>query len=236
MMPQSLVVFICLQGVVGMWERVLPALGGVILGYVFGAIPTGYLVGKAWGIDVRHFGSGRTGGSNVFRSLGWGAGALTGLGDVLKGVLAVLIVRWLVGDELAASLAGAAAVCGHNWPAVLSFRGGAGGATAGAVLCTLSPIVGAIVVPLAIFVLFVIRYASLATLTAVVGAVIGLTIRWLVTGDPNGYVYVFGFALPTLVAVLVSLRPNIIRLLRGHEKRINFDFKRLLPHKRVDAG
>lgn len=219
-----------------MLERVLLVLGSVILGYVFGAIPTGYLIGKARGVDVRRFGSGRTGGANVFRSLGWAAGALTGLGDVLKGVLAVLIVRWLVGDELAASLAGAAAVIGHNWPATLSFRGGAGGATAGAVLCTLSPIVGAVVVPLAVFVLFVVRYASLATLTAVGGAVIGLSIRWLVTGDPNGYVYVLGFALPTLIAVILSLRPNITRLLQGREKRINFDFKHLITDEQADVG
>ncbi len=204
------------------WMSVGASLAAVLVGYLLGSVPSGWLIGKAHGIDVRHFGSGRTGGSNVFRSLGLGAAALTGFGDVTKGVLAVWLARWLFGNELAAALAGAAAVVGHNWPVTLGFRGGAGGATAGAALCALSPTVGLVVVPIAVFMLFGVRYASLATLTAAVGGLVGLFVRWYIVGDDAGLIYVLAFGLPVAIAVIIGLRPNITRLLQGREKRLDF--------------
>lgn len=204
------------------WTSVGASLAAVLVGYLLGSVPSGWLIGKAHGIDVRHFGSGRTGGSNVFRSLGLGAAALTGFSDVAKGAFAVWLARWLFGNELAAALAGAAAVVGHNWPVTLRFRGGAGGATAGAALCALSPTVGLVVVPVALFMLFGVRYASLATLTAAVGGLVGLLVRWYIVGDDAGLIYVLAFGLPVAVAVIIGLRPNITRLLQGREKRLDF--------------
>lgn len=204
------------------WFSVKASFLAVLLGYFLGAVPSGWLIGKAYGIDVRHYGSGRTGGANVFRSLGWGAAAFTGFMDVAKGALAVWLARWLFGSELAAALAGAAAVVGHNWPITLRFRGGAGGATAGAVLCALSPTVGIVVVPVALFMLFVVRYASLATLTVAIGGFLGLLVRWYLIGDEAGLHYVLAFALPAAIAILIGLRPNIARLLQGREKRLDF--------------
>ncbi|MCC7352922.1 MAG: glycerol-3-phosphate acyltransferase [Anaerolineae bacterium] len=204
------------------WSSIGASLAAVLVGYLLGSVPSGWLIGKAHGIDVRHFGSGRTGGSNVFRSLGWRAAAITGLSDILKGALAVWLARWLFGNELAAALAGAAAVVGHNWPVTLRFRGGAGGATAGAALCALSPAVGLVIVPLAVFMLFGVRYASLATLTAALGGLVGLFVRWYILGDDAGLIYVLAFGLPVVVAVIIGLRPNITRLLQGREKRLDF--------------
>src|SRR5512143_650380 len=101
-----------------------------IAGYLIGSIPTGYLVvGALTGIDVRKVGSGRTGGTNAMRAGGVRAFALTGIGDMLKGIAAVLaarlIVTWLAaGDRpLAEAVAGFAAVCGHNWSVFLGFKG-----------------------------------------------------------------------------------------------------------------
>jgi acyl phosphate:glycerol-3-phosphate acyltransferase len=205
-----------------MWMSIGASLAAVLLGYMLGSVPSGWLVGKAHGIDVRHFGSGRTGGSNVFRSLGFGAAALTGLSDVLKGALAVWLARLIFGNELAAALAGAAAVVGHNWPVTLRFRGGAGGATAGAALCALSPTVGLVVIPIAVFMLFGVRYASLATLTAAIGGLAGLLVRYAIVGDQAGLVYAVAFGLPVAVAVIIGLRPNITRLIQGREKRLDF--------------
>ena len=204
------------------WTSVGASLAAVLVGYLLGSVPSGWLIGKAHGIDVRHFGSGRTGGGNVFRSLGLGAAALTGVSDVVKGVLAVWLARWLFGNELAAALAGAAAVVGHNWPVTLRFRGGAGGATAGAALCALSPTVGLVVVPVAFFMLFGVRYASLATLTAAVGGLVGLFVRWYIVGDDAGLIHILAFGLPVAIAVIIGLRPNITRLLQGREKRLDF--------------
>ena len=176
------------------WTSVGASLAAVLVGYLLGSVPSGWLIGKAHGIDVRHFGSGRTGGGNVFLSLGMGAAALTGVSDVVKGVLAV----------------------------TLRFRGGAGGATAGAALCALSPTVGLVVVPVAFFMLFGVRYASLATLTAAVGGLVGLFVRWYIVGDDAGLIHILAFGLPVAIAVIIGLRPNITRLLQGREKRLDF--------------
>ena len=101
-----------------------------LIGYLLGAIPVGYLVGKTQGIDVRQYGSGRTGGTNVLRSVGLGAAFFTILGDGLKVMIAVLAARAIMSTPLAEVLAGLGAVGGHNWSFFISFRGGAGAITA----------------------------------------------------------------------------------------------------------
>ena len=94
------------------WANIILA---ILLGYSLGSIPFGYLFGRLKGVDVRQYGSGRTGGTNVYRAAGTWVALLTGLFDVLKGVAAVLLARQFLGSEVAAALAGAFAVCGHNW-------------------------------------------------------------------------------------------------------------------------
>jgi acyl phosphate:glycerol-3-phosphate acyltransferase len=100
----------------------------VVLGYLIGSIPTGYLIGKSRGVDVRKFGSGGTGGTNVFRTLGKGAAIATGLVDVLKGTLAAYLGFRIAGDW-GYALAGIAALVGHSYPVWLGFRGGKSVAT-----------------------------------------------------------------------------------------------------------
>lgn len=101
-------------------------LGGLI-GYVLGAIPTG-----AWacqvlrGVDIRQRGSGHTGGTNVARTAGFSAGALTAIIDVALAALAVAGAAALTADPWAASLAGVMAVVGHNWSVFIGFGGGIG--------------------------------------------------------------------------------------------------------------
>jgi acyl phosphate:glycerol-3-phosphate acyltransferase len=203
-----------------MWYQILIAIMAAALGYLLGAVPVGYLIGKAWGVDVRKFGSGRTGGTNVWRATKalWPP-ALTVLGDIAKGMVAVYLARYLFGSELAAALAGAAAVIGHIWPVFLAFRGGAGGVTAGATLVALSPITGGIVAIIAIAILIISRYASLATLTAAVGGLIVLALTaWLLpTGHPWTHV-IYGAV--ASAAVVWALRPNLKRLIEGNERRI----------------
>src|SRR2546430_2775575 len=92
----------------------------IVIGYLLGSIPTGQMVGTlAGGVDLRRYGSGKTGATNVLRTLGWGAAVVVLAGDLAKGIVAVLIARWLVRDPnaqpLAEVLAGLAAVVGHNW-------------------------------------------------------------------------------------------------------------------------
>ena len=140
------------------------------IGYVCGLLQTGYLIGKINHIDIRKEGSGNAGSTNALRVMGWKAGLLTFAGDVLKCVIAILIVRYLFEDSefvpLLAMYAGAGATLGHNFPFYLKFKGGKGIAVlAGLVISTkvwMSPI------PLAAFLIAVIftRYVSLGSLLA----------------------------------------------------------------------
>ncbi len=140
------------------------------IGYVCGLLQTGYLIGKINHIDIRKEGSGNAGSTNALRVMGWKAGLMTFAGDVLKCVIAILIVRYLFEDSefvpLLAMYAGAGATLGHNFPFYLKFKGGKGIAVlAGLVISTkvwMSPI------PLAAFLIAVIftRYVSLGSLLA----------------------------------------------------------------------
>lgn len=193
----------------------------LLIGYLIGSLPIGYLFGRLKGIDVRTIGSGRTGGTNVYRALGARLGLLTGLLDFAKGAVSVLLVHLLFGDEAAAALAGAAAVAGHNWSAFLRFKGGAGGSTAAGALLALNPVAGAIVVPLFVLILFIGRIASVATLSVGIGSVV--TILALHAIDPVATpLSDLLFAVPAMVMIAISLRPNLERLLHGNERRIDF--------------
>lgn len=200
---------------------VLNLVAAVLFGYLLGSIPVGYLAGKLWGVDVRDFGSGRTGGTNVWRASGDLVPALlTVLGDTSKGIVAVVLARaFLRPPEAVAALAGAAAVVGHIWPLFLRFKGGAGGATAAATWLAVNPIIGIPNLLLSVYVLLIGRYASLGTLTVGVGGLILSAMLWVVRPDlvsPWDMVY----AAVVTVAMAITLQPNLRRLRNGTERRI----------------
>ena len=96
-------------------------------GYLVGAIPTGVIVARVMrGVDVRTTGSGHTGGLNVTRVAGLWGGALTALGDILLGALAVVVARMLWSHPLAGTVAGVAVIVGHDWSVYIRFAGGIG--------------------------------------------------------------------------------------------------------------
>ncbi|MBI2909543.1 MAG: glycerol-3-phosphate acyltransferase [Chloroflexi bacterium] len=120
--------------------QTVSALLAVAVAYLLGSIPTGYLMGRmARGVDVRELGDRYTGAKNVYREIGPAAGALTLLGDILKGSLATLQVSLLALPEPTIIAIALAAVAGHIWPVFLQFRGGAGLATALGVLFVALP-------------------------------------------------------------------------------------------------
>lgn len=202
-------------------QAVLQLLAALVMGYLLGSFPSGYLAGKLWGVDVRQHGSGRTGGTNVWRASGTIVPALlTGLGDILKGVLAVVLARHLLHPaEAAASLAGVGAVCGHIWPLYLRFKGGAGGATAAASWITLSLPVGLPAVLLGLYVLIIGRYASLGTLTVGVSGLVLSVLLWILRPDLVSPWYVIYAAL-IVATMALTLQPNLRRLRQGTERRI----------------
>lgn len=135
-----------------------------ILGYAFGCIPCSYLASKYLGrIDIREYGSGNTGATNVFRVLGKKAGVLAFLGDFLKGLIPALIGSYTAGQD-GAAIASVFAVIGHCYPATLKFKGGKGVATSAGMIFGTNPLIGVILITLQFVILFLTRYMSLASL------------------------------------------------------------------------
>ena len=185
----------------------------VVAGFALGAVPFGFLIGRASGIDVRRVGSGNIGAANLLRSVGRSAALLTLLLDILKGAFPVALARWAgLAPEWQAAVA-AAAVLGHIYTPFLRFRGGKGVATTlGALAVATWPVAAAsTAVWLATAVLF--RYTSLAALVA--AALLPGLAWWL---DRRGAFVALAAALALLL--VWRHRQNIDRLLRGTEPRI----------------
>ena len=195
----------------------------IVLAYLIGALPFGLLVGRlAGGVDLREHGSGRIGATNALRTVGWTGAVLTLLLDLLKGVVAVLLVWWLYQAGPAGSTpwvgaaAGIAAVAGHIRSVFIGFRGGRGVATfAGAMLAT-APWTVAIVVPVFALVVWRSRFVSL-------GSLFGAWVAPVVTAAqvPHGRATLAAVALGLAGAALVTVahRDNIARLRAGTERR-----------------
>ena len=194
----------------------------LVIAYLIGSIPSGYLIVRATeGEDVREKGSGGTGATNVSRSAGKGAGILTLILDVIKGVFVVFLAG-ILSDGLfpfadwTIAFAGVLAILGHIFPVWLRFRGGKGVATALGVFLMLEPIV--VVIALVVFAITfaLTRYVSLASLVAI--SSITIAILALTLFDP--------FELPNAIAALLSAglvifahRANIQRLIAGSEPK-----------------
>ena len=186
----------------------------VIIGYLVGAIPCGYLIGR-YGrrIDIRLYGSGNIGTTNAFRILGPQWGMLVFLGDFLKGVIPVLLAKWLVGGNIIPVLAGLAAIAGHNWPIYLGFRGGRGVATGSGVVLALVPLAALVLLVIWGLTILITRYVSVGSMTVAVLAPI--IMGWL------GHSW--GLALFGLLAggfVFYRHLPNLQRLRLGVDPRI----------------
>ncbi|MBV0890786.1 glycerol-3-phosphate 1-O-acyltransferase PlsY [Paracoccus sp. Z118] len=190
----------------------MTALLWAVMGYLLGSVPFGVVITRALGLgDLRQIGSGNIGATNVLRTGHKGAALATLLMDSGKGAIAVLLARWLGGED-AALAAGAAAFLGHLFPVWLGFRGGKGVATfLGTVLALFWP-VGLIACALWLATAALTRISSLSALVAATGAPV---MAWV-------------FGLPMLALVLAFMaalifirhRANIQRLMAGTEPRI----------------
>ena len=193
----------------------------VLAGYLLGSVPVGLLVGRlVGGVDLRDYGSRRTGATNATRTLGAGWGALVLLLDLAKGVAAVLLARTLFDGDASGwvvAAAGLAAVAGHNWSVFIRFTGGRGVATTGGGLLALSPLAVVAVVPLMLAIGWRTRYVSLASLAGAAGA--ALMTGALALADIGSWP-AFGYALLAGTLVFASHGDNIVRLRAGTERRI----------------
>lgn len=204
-------------------------LVALILSYLIGSIPSGYLVAKmARGIDIRQHGSKNIGATNVGRVIGWKWFPLVFLLDFAKGAVPV---AWIGYEALgtkwgglqpvdAAALCGLAAMIGHMFPIYLGFRGGKGVATGAGVVLLLVPVPGAIAIGCFLFFLALTRMVSLG---AIIGAV-GLMAARIAVTWPEPFakdnILVTCFCLLGGLLVIVRHRHNIARMLQGTEPRL----------------
>jgi glycerol-3-phosphate acyltransferase PlsY len=211
---------------------ILAIAASAVIGYLLGSIPTGYLVIRLIrGEDIRRHGSGRTGGTNAMRAGGVGAGALTMIGDVLKGYAAVIVARWLAGPAAMASLvafvsalAGLAAVIGHNWSIFLGFKGGAGTAPNIGASMAFWPLSLIYLGPMVPIVLYLIGYASVTSMLIGLTIIVTFVTRAALQVDPTWWYA--AYAVGAAVAVVLALRPNIRRLREGTERVVGLRARR----------
>ncbi len=180
--------------------------------YLLGSVPTGLLLAKAAGVDIRAAGSGNIGATNVYRTLGRTVGVLTLVGDCLKGLLPVLAARYLGVTDAWIAAAGLAAFLGHVYTIFLGFKGGKGVATALGVFLGVSPL--AVLFAVAIFALLVWkwRYISLGSISAASAMPILVA---LLDRRP----LLVGMTVVVATLVIWKHRENIGRLRDGTENR-----------------
>jgi acyl phosphate:glycerol-3-phosphate acyltransferase len=184
----------------------------VIASYLLGSVPTGLLLGKALGVDIRTAGSGNIGATNVYRTLGRKVGIITLLGDCLKGLIPVLAARWLGLPDIWIAAAGCAAFFGHVYTVFLRFKGGRGVATALGVFLGTSPLAVLAAIGVFAIVLWKWRYVSLASITA------AAAMPLLVAGI-DGRPLIIAMTLLIAAVVILKHNENISRLRSGTENK-----------------
>ena len=192
----------------------LLAASGSLLGYVFGSIPCGlWLVQAFHGIDIRKYGSGNIGTTNVFRTVGPKTAAAVLAGDMLKGILALYIISKFSAEPVIVAVAALGALLGHNYSLFLGFKGGKGVATGLGLFLYMLPWGAAAGLGVWIIIVLITRYVSLGS---VIAAIVAASAGWYLN-YPVPFA-VFG----TLACLFVIIRhkDNIKRLLDGTESKI----------------
>ncbi len=193
-------------------------IAATVIGYLFGSIPGGYVMGRLTRrIDIRDYGSGKTGATNALRTLSlWAVGAVLVI-DLGKAAAAVSVARALPGDAWPQAFAGLGVLAGHVWPVWLRFRGGRGVSAAYGALLGMNPLVALALLPVALLIVGTTRYVSLMSISmAPIAAVVFLA--FALTGAlPFAYA---AFAIAAALLIVVLHHDNIRRLLSGNERKL----------------
>ena len=194
----------------------------LFIGYIFGCFQTGYFYGKSKGIDIRNYGSGNAGTTNTLRVLGKKAGYITYLGDALKAIFAIMIVKYIIyGQFLMPSMdfhllltyTGFGVALGHNYPFYLNFKGGKGIATTSGVMLALDLRIGLIGIIGFFIIFFATRYVSVGSLYMSLAFPICVLIFY------PGEWHLFAVSVIFWLMAWMRHRENIKRLLNGNENR-----------------
>jgi glycerol-3-phosphate acyltransferase PlsY len=188
----------------------------VVASYFAGNINPAILLGRAYGVDVRKEGSGNAGTTNVLRTLGKKAGAITFIVDVLKGFIVAFLTLYFLGG-LAGAICGTAVIIGHMWPVVFGFKGGKGVATAFGVLLAANWILA---LALILFVIVIVAFFRMVSLGVVIAALIAI---------PFSAVFESWYPLwIAVIAILILLKHtgNIKRIFAGTEAKLSLRKRR----------
>ena len=199
--------------------------GAGFISYLIGSFPTGYVVGRMRGVDIRTVGSGNVGATNVTRHLGKGFGYPVFVIDFLKGLVPVLLARIVaercqldsIRSDLCVALAGILSVIGHSYPVWLGFRGGKGVATSLGVIFGINWIAGSVMCGVWVAVFKITRYVSVASIAAAI-ALPAAMITLLFLHELQSTVLVY-FSLFLAAIVVIRHHSNMSRLLNGTEPR-----------------
>ena len=202
----------------------LPKVLFVIIAYLLGSIPFGYLFVKyvfTSGEDVRQIGSGGIGATNVTRRAGIAAGLLTYTFDVVKGTLAVVLMRAVVSDDyLWIGAAAIAAIIGHIFPAFLKFRGGKGVATGVGVYLALAPLSVLTTLALWVVIVYFTRYVSLGSIIATAAVPLWTWLYYGLLWPSEHLAAMLVVAVAGCALIVAKHHENISRLMRGTENKI----------------
>lgn len=207
----------------------------VVLSYLLGSVPTSIIVTKILkGIDIRNYGSGNAGGTNVIRVIGWGPGMFVIIIDALKGfVAAVVLARIFYGHfpldngtpfsdfTMVQIIAGISAILGHTWTVFAGFKGGKGMATAAGMLIGIAPIEVAIAAGVFGVVVASSRYVSLGSVSAAIAFPLAMFVRANVFDVVTRYYHsMIFFSIAISIFLIYNHRGNLVRLLHGQENRL----------------
>jgi len=183
--------------------------------YLIGSIPFAYIITKtARGIDIRNFGSGNPGATNVFRVAGKTYGLITLMFDFLKGLITVSVTKLFYPDLISISIiCGLLSIIGHNWPVWLKFRGGKGFATSLGVLLGLIPLVTFFGLITFVIIFILTKYVSLSS---VLSSIVVIAMCWI----KREQLILCLFVTLTGLMIIIRHRPNIVRLLKGTESKL----------------
>lgn len=189
------------------------------IGYSFGCFSTGYIVGKMNHIDIRQYGSGNAGTTNAIRTLGFKAGIITFLGDLIKALLAIFVISLIFANsqmplQLLKLYAGLGVVIGHNFPFYLHFKGGKGIAATAGVMFAFDWRLGVMAALIFIITVAITRYVSLGSL--IISLILPIWIVVLYKGD----VHMLMVGLLFTILAFLKHNGNIIRLIKGTENKL----------------
>lgn len=195
-----------------------------VIGYAFGCFSTAYLLGKINHIDIRKYGSGNAGTTNALRTLGLKAGVITFLGDLLKALVAIFLIRFLfqnveINIQLLTLYAGLGVVIGHNFPFYLNFKGGKGIAATVGVMLAFDWRIALIACLLFIISVAITRYVSVGSLLISLIFPIGIFLFY------NGNIHMLIVSIVFTVLAFIKHQENIKRLRKGTENKLGQKIK-----------